>query len=352
VSLGPIMIDLRGPSLESDERQLLLNPHVGGIILFSRNYESPSQIIKLCDEVHALRKPPLLIAVDHEGGRVQRFRESFTALPPCSCFGDSYDEDSIRGLELAEEAGWLMAIELRSVGVDFSFAPVLDIDKGISNVIGERAFHRKPDGVTALARNYIHGMNAAGMSAVGKHFPGHGGVKEDSHMETPVDKRKFEDLYMDDLIPFERLINGGLAAIMPAHVIYPEIDDKPAGFSRKWIYEILRIQFSFEGVIFSDDICMDGAGVVGGYLERARAALNAGCDMILVCNNQDAAKSIIEKLEYSFNPASQARLMRMHGRGTPPDFEDLKRDEKWKFVSAKISKLIKEPELNLGDDRI
>lgn len=346
------MLDLRGPSLETDEKQLLLSPHVGGIILFSRNYENPVQLKKLCDEVHNLRDPPLLIGVDQEGGRVQRFRESFTILPPGSCYGDLYDENSIQGLKVAEEAGWLMAIELRSVGIDFSFAPVLDIAKGINNAIGGRAFHRKPDVVTALARNFIRGMNEAGMSSVGKHFPGHGSVKEDSHLETPVDARRYEDIYMEDMIPFERLVNAGLAAIMPAHVIYSEVDNRPAGFSRKWIYEILRKELSFQGVIFSDDICMDGAGIIGGYLERTNAALEAGCDMVLVCNNQDEAKNIVDNLEYRNNPVAQARLMRMHGRGKSILYEELMVDEKWKQLSRKISNLTEEPELNFGDDSI
>jgi beta-N-acetylhexosaminidase len=351
MSLGPIMMDLRGTRLEEDEKELLLHPLVGGIIYFSRNYESPEQIAALSKEIHRLREPRLLIAVDHEGGRVQRFQNGFTRLPALQLIGERYDQDKKAGLKLAEKAGWLMAIELRAVDIDFSFAPVLDICKGISQVIGDRAFHKNSECVAELSKAYMHGMRRAGMAAVGKHFPGHGAVKEDSHLAMPVDKRRYEDIQMDDMVSFERLIHAGLAAIMPAHVVYPEVDDKPAGFSSIWLKNILRQQLEFQGVIFSDDISMAGAEVVGGYVDRAHCALEAGCDMVLVCNNQVAAIEVLDNLKVDPNPASQARLIRMHGQ-QEINFATLKSDEEWQAATEEISGMVIEPELGLGDDEI
>lgn len=352
MSLGPIMLDLRGTEPAADELELLRHPLVGGIILFSRNYLDADQIRELCGRIHALRNPPLLIGVDHEGGRVQRFHDAFTPLPACRCYGDVYDSDAVRGAHLAEQAGWLMASELLAVGVDFSFAPVLDLDKGISHVIGDRAFHRNPDVVTILAKAFMKGMKHAGMAAVGKHFPGHGAVKEDSHVEIPVDKRGLEDIYMNDIIPFERLVVAGLPAVMPAHVIYPEVDRSPAGFSRTWLQDILRQRLGFQGVIFSDDISMAGAGHAGNHTDRAMAALDAGCDMVLVCNNQQAAVEVVDGISHDIHPASQARLMRMHGRGSGKDFAELKRDQQWQSTAKLIASLDQTPELGLGDDEI
>ncbi|MCK5499023.1 MAG: beta-N-acetylhexosaminidase [Gammaproteobacteria bacterium] len=351
MSLGPIMMDLRGTTLEKDEKEYLLHPLVGGVIFFARNYESPGQIAELAKEIHGLREPRLLIAVDHEGGRVQRFQNGFTRLPALQLIGERYDQDKKAGLKLAEKAGWLMAVELRAVDIDFSFAPVLDVSKGISQVIGDRSFHRNPECVADLSKAYMHGMRRAGMAAVGKHFPGHGAVKEDSHLAMPVDRRRYEDIQMDDMVSFERLIHAGLAAIMPAHVIYPEVDDKPAGFSSIWLKNILRQQLEFQGVIFSDDISMAGAEVVGGYVDRAHCALQAGCDMVLVCNNQEAAIEVLDNLKTDPNPASQSRLIRMHGQ-QEIDFAKLKNDEVWQAVSEEISGMVVEPELALGDDEI
>ena len=345
------MLDLEGCSLSAEERELLQHPLTGGVILFSRNYESIDQITDLVESIHAVRKPGLLVAVDHEGGRIQRFREGFTKLPACELLGKIYDDDNKQGLQLAEKAGWLMAIELRAIGVDFSFAPVLDLRKNISKVIGDRSFHRDPETVTALARSYIHGMRHAGMEAVGKHFPGHGSVVEDSHHEIPTDSRRFEDIQQDDMVAFERLIHAGLAGIMPAHVIYPAVDNKPAGFSSIWLKDILRQQLRFQGVIFSDDISMAGAEVIGNYTERARSALGAGCDMVLVCNNQEAAAEILEKFEYSPNPASQARLIRMHGKNRIT-YKQMMENSEWQTVAREITRLNIMPELDLGDDAI
>jgi len=346
------MLDLRGTELTGNELELLRHPLVGGVILFSRNYQDPDQISGLCRQIHALRNPPLLIGIDHEGGRVQRFRDSFTPLPACHCYGLVYDVDPVRGTHLAEQAGWLMASELLAAGIDFSFAPVLDLEKGISHVIGDRAFHRNPDVVTILAKAFMKGMKSAGMAAVGKHFPGHGAVKEDSHDEIPVDIRRLDDIYMSDIVPFERMILAGLPAVMPAHVIYPDVDQVPAGFSHVWLQKILRQRLGFQGVIFSDDISMTGAEHVGDHRQRAMAALDAGCDMVLICNNQEAAVNVVDEITYEAHPVAQARLMRMHGRWAGADFTNLKSDPKWQSVAKLISSLDQTPELGLGDDEI
>lgn len=316
MSLGPVMLDLEGTVLQPGEREMLQHPLVGGVILFTRNYESPEQLMALVEQIHQVRSPRLLVSVDHEGGRVQRFREGFTRLPPARTFGRIYDEDRRRGRHLAETAGWLMAAELRAVGIDFSFAPVLDIDKGISEIIGDRAYHSDPQVVSELALAYVHGMGEAGMAATGKHFPGHGGVEADSHVAISVDKRAEADMSADDLVPFERLIGNGLAGIMPAHVIYPAVDSQPAGFSPYWLQEVLRTRLGFKGLIFSDDLSMEGATVAGGYVERAEAAFAAGCDVVLVCNNRKGAEALLDGLRMEPDPVLHARLARMHGRGS------------------------------------
>jgi beta-N-acetylhexosaminidase len=314
MSLGPVMLDVAGLELAPEERERLRHPLTGGVILFARNYETPEQIEALVRTIHDLRKPPLLVAVDHEGGRVQRFREGFTALPAVARFGEVWDENPARGRRLSETAGWLMATELRAVGVDFSFAPVLDVNRGISRVIGDRSFHASPDAVAELAHAWMIGMHRAGMAATGKHFPGHGGVEADSHVAVPVDKRSYQDIYMEDIVPFERMIEFGLEGIMPAHVIYSRVDPQPAGYSQFWLQQTLRGVLGFEGVIFSDDLSMEGAKVAGGVVSRARAALGAGCDMVLVCNDPEAASELLDDLGHYDNPASHLRLARMHGR--------------------------------------
>jgi beta-N-acetylhexosaminidase len=349
LSLGPVMCDLRGFKLEADERDMLLHPLVGGVILFTRNYESPEQIAELTRNIHELRQPHLLIAVDHEGGRVQRFRKGFSRLPACALIGECHSLQ--KSQSLAQEAGWLMAAELLAVGVDLSFAPVLDVGGKISQVIGDRAFHIDPEQVSQLARAYMRGMKEAGMAAVGKHFPGHGSVPEDSHVAIPYDNRSFEDIKMRDLIPFERMIHAGLPGLMPAHVIYPEVDKNPAGFSAVWLKHLLRKQLEFQGTIFSDDLSMAGAEVIGGYPERAEAALSAGCDMVLACNNQEGAISILEQANISSNIESQSRLIRMHGH-FDKTLDELKRTKIWQQRSEAVLHLEKEPELDLGDDVI
>lgn len=322
------MLGLEGPELSAQERELLRHPLVGGVILFTRNYQSPAQLTALTGVIHALRQPRLLIAVDHEGGRVQRFRDGFTRLPAVRRLGELYDQDRMRAKQLARGTGWLMAAELRAVGVDFSFAPVLDLDHGVSSIIGDRAFHSDPEAVADLAHAYVSGMQKAGMEAVGKHFPGHGGIAADSHLELPVDPRPLAVLETADLLAFERMIHYGLAALMPAHVRYPAVDDQPAGFSARWLKDILRQRLEFQGVIFSDDLDMAGAQVAGGPLERAKAALAAGCDMILACNDRRAALAILDGLPVAPDPVRLVRLIRLHGRGRLT-VERLRRNPLW-----------------------
>ena len=350
MSLGPIMLDLRGPQLEQDERELLLHPLVGGVILFSRNFSDVEQLQRLTANIHSLRNPSLLIAVDHEGGRVQRFRQGFTALPACACYGELHKRNSSEGEDYAEQAGWLSAMELLSVGVDLSFSPVLDIDIGISQVIGDRAFHQDPETVSRLAMRFCRGMKKAGMAAVGKHFPGHGSVSADSHHDVPVDKRNYQQIAMLDMVPFQRLLTSHLQGIMPAHVIYPEVDEKPAGFSAFWLQQVLRDQLGFQGTIFSDDISMAGAETMGSYTERADAAIRAGCDMVLVCNNQPAAIKVLETMSADVSPASQVRLIRMHGRRYDYGLDELKKQTDWQQISARLAALESNPELGLADD--
>ncbi len=311
------MLDVAGATLTAEERERLQHPLVGGVILFSRNYESPEQVRALVTEIHGIREPQLLVGVDHEGGRVQRFRQGFTALPPMRRLGGLYDENPKRGLRLAENVGWLLGAELRAVGVDFSFAPVLDLDRGASEVIGDRAFHANPEIVAELAHAAMRGMHRAGMAAVGKHFPGHGTVAADSHTSLPVDEREFADIAAEDLVPFERMVHYGLPAIMPAHVVYSRVDPEPAGFSRIWLKRVLRGQLGFQGVIFSDDLSMEGAKGAGDVVVRGQKALAAGCDMVLVCNDPASAAKLLDGLGAHDDPVSHLRLVRLHGRPAP-----------------------------------
>ncbi|MBT2970662.1 MAG: beta-N-acetylhexosaminidase [gamma proteobacterium symbiont of Ctena orbiculata] len=347
MSLGPVMLDLEGVSLTADEKRLLSLPAVGGVILFTRNFESIGQLEQLCSEVHGIRNPHLLIAVDHEGGRVQRFRDGFTPLPPPAWYGEQYQKNPEQGLKLAQLGGWLMASELRASGVDFSFAPVLDIGFGISEVIGDRAFSRQPDIVARLAKAWMQGAHGAGMAVVGKHFPGHGGVKADSHLALPIDQRRFEDLEMEDLRPFETMIHAGMEAIMPAHVIYSHIDRELAGFSPFWLKKVLRQQLGFQGVIFSDDLNMAAAEEAGGYGDRAVAALSAGCDMVLICNNKPAAMVVLERLKDYADPAAHVRLVRMHGR-KQKTIQQLHLDPQWKRAVNRLSVAPEVISLDLG----
>ena len=304
---GPVVVDVQGLHLTDAERRRLRHPLVGGVILFSRNYQSPGQLRALTDEIHACRTPPLLVAVDHEGGRVQRFREGFSAIPAMRTLGERWDQDVLAACREATDIGRKMGEELRAVGVDFTFAPVLDLDWGRSSVIGTRAFHSDPRVVAMLARCLTHGLLLAGMANCGKHFPGHGFADADSHVAMPVDERSLDEILADDAAPYAWL-GAALTAVMPAHVIYPQVDRKPAGFSKRWLQTILRRRLGFDGLIFSDDLTMEAATVAGGITARATAALKAGCDMVLVCNRPDLADELLASLEPPANPHLQRRL--------------------------------------------
>ena len=323
MGLGPVMLDVLGKQLTAEDEARLRHPLVGGVILFARNYESPGQLAELTAAIHALRAPPLLIAVDHEGGRVQRFREGFTKIPAMRELGKIWDAHPQRARHLAQQVGYVLASELRACGVDFSFTPVLDVDYGQSSVIGDRAFHSDPQAIAELAHSLLLGLKQGGMHTVGKHFPGHGYVKADSHLDIPVDEREFVDIEMCDLIPFQRMVDYGLSAVMPAHVIYPKVDNRPAGFSPVWLKQVLRDRLGFEGVIFSDDLSMEGATVAGGIVQRASAALNAGCDMVLVCNKPESADELLHGLHWTMPATSKVRLVQMRGRTHPESLDQL-----------------------------
>lgn len=303
---GPLMIDISGFELTELERQRLMHPLVGGLILFSRNYQSPQQLTRLTAEVHALRTPSLPIAIDHEGGRVQRCREGFTRLPPMRRLGELFDSNAPDALRAAQDIGFVLAAELRQCGVDFSFTPVLDLDWGRSAVVGNRAFHGNPSIIAELAGALISGLRRAGMRACGKHFPGHGWAEADSHVAIPLDERSLSELAID-IAPYRRL---ALDAIMPAHVIYPEVDDKPAGFSKVWI-SYIRNELGFDGVVFSDDLSMQGASVAGDIVDRVGAAWDAGCDMLLVCNSPDSVGDLLARWKPEFNVQRSARIGRL-----------------------------------------
>ena len=350
MTLGPLMLDVAGTELGAADRARLAHPLVGGVILFARNYRDPAQLGALTAELRALKSPPLLIAVDHEGGRVQRFRSGFCHLPPMRALGEIWDRHPHQAHTLARQTGFILAAELRAHGVDLSFAPVLDLDYGASAVIGDRAFHRDPQAVTELAHALMLGMKDAGMAACGKHFPGHGFVAADSHVAIPVDERAYADLEAADLLPFRALIDLGLPALMPAHVIYPHVDARPAGFSPVWIKDILRAQFGFDGALFSDDLTMQGASVAGSITERVRAALGAGCDMALICNRPELADQALAELEFAWPAASRARLARLHGRPHPPSLTELREDRRYAAALHAIAGLgLGSGNLALGD---
>src|SRR5579872_2195728 len=315
MSLGPLMIDLEGTSLSAEEREMVRHPLVGGVILFTRNYSDPEQLTQLVAAIHAARTPGVIVAADHEGGRVQRFRPGFSLLPPAGRIGQAFNVDPRAGLELSRRMGWLMAAELRACDLDISFAPCVDLDYGVNKAIGDRSFHARSEAVSQLAVAYMHGMRDAGMAATAKHFPGHGAVVADSHVSLPVDRRDLPDLE-DDLAPYRRLIANGLPAVMVAHVLFPAVDPSPASLSGRWIRDVLRGDMRFQGVVFADDLSMGGAAAAyGDIVTRARTALAAGCDMLPVCNNRASVVTLLEKLNVEPEPASQLRLVRMHGKG-------------------------------------
>ncbi len=324
LSRGPLMVDVAGIELTQEEKARLCHPLVGGVILFSRNFESRKQLVELTRKIHKLRAPRLLIAVDHEGGRVQRFRtDGFTPLPSMRKLGEFWMNDPLLAMHMATDIGYVLGAELRACGVDLSFTPVLDLDYGVSQVIGDRAFHRDPRVVAMLARALTQGLSFAGMSACGKHFPGHGAVAADSHHEIPRDPRTLTRILQEDAAPYQWLGDQVIGAVMPAHVIYPKVDEQPAGFSTRWIQEILRAKLGYDGVVFSDDLTMEGAAVAGDILARAQAALGAGCDMALVCNRPDMADDLLGRLTVDHNPVAQARIKRLMPVNDAPDWKTL-----------------------------
>ncbi len=335
--IGPLMLDLEGLTLTEEEKKLIHQPQVGGVILFSRNIESPEQVKALNRQIRSVC-PDLILAVDQEGGRVQRIREGVTRLPPLAYLGQLYQEDKSLGLTAARDWGWLMAAEMLALGFDISFAPVLDLDFGRSEVIGDRAFAEDAESVTELASAYVAGMNEAGMAATGKHFPGHGWVRADSHVAIPEDERPFQTITEQDMRPFAEL-SGCLSGIMPAHVIYSAIDPHPAGFSSFWIQQVLREQLGFTGVVFSDDLTMEGAAVAGSYVNRAEQALAAGCDMVLVCNHRQGAVEVLDwlsgHLPGSWAQESRPRLLSLQAKGQW-DLDALHQEKRWQSCNRQM----------------
>jgi len=340
------MLDIDGQSLTSSDRSLLREPAVGGVILFTRNYESPAQVADLVEEIRAVRIPPLLVAVDHEGGRVQRFREGFSPIPPMRRLGRLYDENASAGLEMTRLCGWLVGSELRAAGIDLCFSPCVDLDWGVSEIIGDRSFHRKPDVVASLAGALSRGLRDAGMAAVAKQFPGHGAVVIDSHEALPVDRRQYGDV-LDDMQPYEKMVSRReIAAVMLAHVVYSEMDAVPAGFSSYWINTQLRSQIGFDGAVFCDDLSMKATASYGSMRKRARLALDAGCDMVLVCNDRPAAASTVEALNDYSNPLSLVRLARLHGTREVLR-ETLVASDEWVAASDALGRWLERPQLQL-----
>ncbi|MQW90897.1 beta-N-acetylhexosaminidase [Acinetobacter wanghuae] len=332
--IGALMLDIAGTTLTQEDIQLLSAPQVGGVILFARNIESPAQVRALTDHMRQLR-PDILIAVDQEGGRVQRLKTGFTLLPAMGRFGELYTTESKRALELAEKCGWLMATEVLAVGIDFSFAPVLDLND-VSDVIGDRSFAKNMDDIIPLASAFLSGMKRAGMASTGKHFPGHGSVKADSHVAAAIDSRSLDEIRQKDMQSFVQL-QPQLDALMPAHVIYDQVDPNPAGFSEFWIQKILRQELGFDGVLFSDDLSMQAACVAGGADARIQAALKAGCDMGLVCNDRAAQCVALEGIADLPLP-NQQRLERM--RGNIPNIqinEILDLGDEWRHIVDEVS---------------
>ena len=341
------MLDIEGLAVSPADCDLLREPAVGGVILFSRNYESLSQLSDLVGEIRALRSPPLLIAVDHEGGRVQRFREGFTAIPPMRRIGREYDSDLGESLLLAKTAGWLGGSELRAMGIDLSFAPCADLDWGVSEVIGDRAFHKDPEAVGDLASAYSRGLRSAGMAAIAKHFPGHGAVVADSHEKLPHDRRQYGDL-LDDMRPYDKLIgNGVIAGVMMSHVVYSDIDPESAGFSKYWIQSELRSRLGFDGAVFCDDLTMKATERYGSMPKRAKLALEAGCDMVLICNDRPAARAAAALLKEYSNPLSLVRLARLHGTGQVLR-ESLLASEEWHVAAKRFNEWGDRPPLELN----
>jgi beta-N-acetylhexosaminidase len=355
---APLVIDIAGPALDAADRRRLRHPRVGGLILFARHWQDRRQLIELCAEAKSLR-PDLLICVDHEGGRVQRFRsDGFTALPPMRALGERWMRDDRSGpgsgamaaCAAATATGYVLAAELRACGVDLSFTPVLDLDHGPSGVIGDRAFHRDPRVVTTLARCLMHGLLQAGMANCGKHFPGHGWAEADSHVAVPVDRRSLSRIVADDAAPYGWL-GTALSAVMPAHVVYPKVDDRPAGFSSRWLQEVLRGRLGFDGAIFSDDLSMEGARRAGGHVlrygEAALLALDAGCDVVLLCNQSPGGGALIDELlaeldaaeaegRWRPDPDSERRRQALLPATAPLDWDTLMREPRYQQALERL----------------
>jgi beta-N-acetylhexosaminidase len=339
------MVDVAGFELTPEDREVLRHPLVGSVILFTRNYSNSDQLARLVADIHAVRSPALVVAVDQEGGRVQRFRAGFSALPSPRRIGHEFDVDAKQGVAFARAMGWLMAAELRAHGVDLSFAPCVDLDLGVSEVIGDRAFHSKPEVVAQLALAYMAGMKDAGMSATAKHFPGHGAVVADSHKSLPVDRREWNELG-DELLPYRRLIANGIPGVMVAHILFPSVDPAPASLSRRWIQNALREEMRFEGAVFTDDLSMGGAAEFGDIVARAGAALAAGCDVLPVCNDRASVAKLLDELKFEVEPTAHLRLVRMRGRAAPERGE-LYAGDAWRVSQDLLARSAAAPKLSL-----
>lgn len=354
VSHAPVVLDIEGLTLSADDRRRLAHPLTGGLILFARNWRDRTQLTSLCAEIKSIR-PDVLICVDHEGGRVQRFKtDGFTHVPAMRRLGEMWMNDGKGGegagamaaTDAATACGYILASELRACGVDLTFTPVLDLDWGESGVIGDRAFHSDPKVVSVLAKSVMHGLLLAGMANCGKHFPGHGFVKADSHVDVPVDRRSLKAILKDDAKPYEWM-STSLTSVMPAHVIYPKVDSQPAGFSRVWLQDILRAKMGFTGVIFSDDLSMEGASVAGSYTQGGIAALNAGCDMVLLCNQSLNGGSAVDALldglqealmagDWVASPDSEARRLDLLPQTAPLTWDELMRHPAYHQALSKL----------------
>jgi beta-N-acetylhexosaminidase len=339
--LGPVMLDVLGTTLTDDDIRRIRHPLTGGVILFARNYRDRQQLAELTSAIHEVR-PGVIVAVDHEGGRVQRFRtDGFTRLPAMRRLGQLWEKNVLAATKAATEVGYVLAAELRACGVDLSFTPVLDLDYGTSGVIGDRAFHRDARVVTLLAKSLNHGLALAGMANCGKHFPGHGFAAADSHVAIPVDERTLEEILAEDAAPYDWL-GMSLAGVMPAHVIYPNVDKHPAGFSREWL-SILRRDIGFQGVIFSDDLSMEGASVAGSVVDGATAALAAGCDMVLICNSPDKADQLLAGLKVKAGAdgaRSAERIVALAPQAPAMSWEELQKDKRYRVAKRVAESLV------------
>ena len=331
-----LMIDIEGPFLNQEDIELIGSPHVGGLILFERNFLDRNQITDLCFEIKS-KKPEIIIAVDQEGGRVQRFKKGFSQIPPMQRLGDLVSYDKHAGLDLCKNAGWLIASELIASGIDLSFSPVLDLDQDLSSIIGDRAFSDQIDIVIECARAFIFGMNEAGMACVGKHFPGHGSISEDSHLEKPIDRRALNEIEKKDLIPFKELINN-LDGIMTAHILFPEVDERITTFSKIWIKQILKEQMKFEGMIFSDDLSMEGTSEFKSFYDKTKNAIISGCEMILICNNREGAKDALKYFEENKIEASEKTFSMLMANDV--SWKDLEKNKIRSKISNELKKLI------------